>query len=117
MTELTDQIEAVLTIDKMLLRTIYGIPSKPLTRFIEKVCTDMYKEREPGQGIWFIIGNWINFLLQIKVISGSAFPGWVNGLYNYAWFVGFGISGFVYWLASPNPSKEGLKNPKTLTSL
>jgi hypothetical protein len=67
MTELQEQIEVVLTIDKMLLRTIYGIHSKPLTRFIEKVCTNMYKERERGQGIWFIIGNWINFLLQIKV--------------------------------------------------
>jgi len=62
-----DKIEALLSIDKLLLRTIYGIPSKPLTRFIEKICTNMYKEREQSQGAWFILGGWINYLLQIKV--------------------------------------------------
>jgi hypothetical protein len=66
MTKLSEHIEVVLTIDRMLLRTIYGITSRPLTRFIEKVCTSIYKERESGQGIWFIIGSWVNFLLQIE---------------------------------------------------
>jgi len=61
------RVEVTLSVDRMLQRTIYGIPSKPLTRFIEKVCTNMYKEREQGQGIWFVIGGWINFVLQIKV--------------------------------------------------
>ena len=55
-----------------------------------------------------ILPNLPGFLLQIKVISDSLFPEWVSGLYNYAWFVGFFVSGFVYWLASPNPSREGL---------
>ncbi len=45
-----------------------------------------------------ILPNLPGFLLQIKVISNNVFPGWVNSLYNYAWFVGFLISGFVYWL-------------------
>ncbi len=45
-----------------------------------------------------ILPNLPGFLLQIKVISNSLFPEWVSGLYNYAWFVGFFLSGFVYWL-------------------
>ncbi|HMK28020.1 MAG TPA: NCS1 family nucleobase:cation symporter-1 [Chitinophagaceae bacterium] len=45
-----------------------------------------------------ILPNLPGFLLQIKAISGTAFPAWVSGLYNYAWFVGFFVSGFVYWL-------------------
>ena len=49
-----------------------------------------------------IIPNVPGFLLQIKVISATAFPEWIAHLYNYAWFVGFGVSGVVYYLASPN---------------
>ncbi len=45
-----------------------------------------------------ILPNLPGFLLQIKVISGTMFPAWVSGLYNYAWFVGFFVSGFVYWI-------------------
>jgi hypothetical protein len=63
----TNRIEVALTVDKMMQRTIYGIPSKPLTRFIERTCTNMYKERERSQSFWFGIGELINFLLQIKV--------------------------------------------------
>ena len=44
-----------------------------------------------------ILPNLPGFLLQIKLIAADAFPEWVNHLYNYAWFVGFGVSGFVYW--------------------
>ncbi len=49
-----------------------------------------------------ILPNLPGFLLQIKVISNSAFPAWVSGLYNYAWFVGFFVSGFVYLLMMKN---------------
>lgn len=49
-----------------------------------------------------ILPNLPGFLLQIKVISNSVFPEWVSGLYNYAWFVGFFISGFVYWTLMRN---------------
>lgn len=45
-----------------------------------------------------ILPNLPGFLLQIKVISNSVFPAWVSGLYNYAWFVGFVVSGIVYWI-------------------
>jgi NCS1 family nucleobase:cation symporter-1 len=36
------------------------------------------------------------FLTTIKVIAADAVPGWISHLYNYAWFVGFFISGFTY---------------------
>ncbi len=45
-----------------------------------------------------IIPNVPGFLLTIKVISTEAFPSWVSHLYNYAWFVGFFVSGITYLL-------------------
>ena len=45
-----------------------------------------------------IVPNIPGFLLQIKVISTDAFPTWISHLYNYAWFVGFLVSGLVYLL-------------------
>jgi NCS1 family nucleobase:cation symporter-1 len=44
-----------------------------------------------------ILPNVPGFLLQVKLISATAFPEWISNLYNYAWFVGFFISGLVYW--------------------
>lgn len=45
-----------------------------------------------------ILPNVPGFLLQVKLVSAEAFPGWISGLYHYAWFVGFFVSGVVYWL-------------------
>jgi NCS1 family nucleobase:cation symporter-1 len=45
-----------------------------------------------------ILPNIPGFLLQVKLLSKDAVPAWIAGLYNYAWFVGFFLSGFVYWL-------------------
>jgi len=45
-----------------------------------------------------ILPNVPGFLMTIKVISTEVCPQWVTGLYSYAWFVGFGISGLVYWI-------------------
>jgi NCS1 family nucleobase:cation symporter-1 len=45
-----------------------------------------------------IFPNIPGFLLQIKVIDADAFPAIISQLYNYAWFVGFFISSFVYYL-------------------
>ena len=44
-----------------------------------------------------ILPNVPGFLVTIKIISKDVFPFWVNDLYNYAWFVGFFISGMIYW--------------------
>ena len=46
-----------------------------------------------------ILPNVPGFLMTIKVVDASTFPDWLSGLYNYAWFVGFGISGLIYWIA------------------
>lgn len=43
-----------------------------------------------------ILPNLPGFLLQIKLVSANAFPGWISGLYHYAWFVGLFVSGVVY---------------------
>jgi NCS1 family nucleobase:cation symporter-1 len=45
-----------------------------------------------------ILPNIPGFLLTIGVMSKDVFPSWITGLYHYAWFVGFGLSGWVYWL-------------------
>jgi NCS1 family nucleobase:cation symporter-1 len=45
-----------------------------------------------------ILPNVPGFLLQIKLVSSHFFPGWLSGLYHYAWFVGFIISAIVYKL-------------------
>jgi NCS1 family nucleobase:cation symporter-1 len=45
-----------------------------------------------------IVPNVPGFLLTIKLVDNTVFPEWISSLYSYAWFVGFGISGFIYWL-------------------
>ncbi len=46
-----------------------------------------------------IVPNIPGFLLQVKLVSSTAFPGWISDLYHYAWFVGFFVSGIIYiWL-------------------
>jgi NCS1 family nucleobase:cation symporter-1 len=45
-----------------------------------------------------ILPNVPGFFTTIKVISADAVPAWLSGLYSYAWFVGFGVSGIVYFL-------------------
>src|SRR5687767_3025107 len=45
-----------------------------------------------------ILPNLPGFLLQIKVVSTDTFPAWISGLYHYAWFVGFFVSGGVYYV-------------------
>ena len=45
-----------------------------------------------------ILPNVPGFLMTIKVISTEVCPQWVTGLYSYAWFVGFGLSGLIYWI-------------------
>ena len=45
-----------------------------------------------------IIPNIPGFLLTVKLISAEAFPTWISNLYHYAWFVGFFVSGMLYWI-------------------
>ena len=45
-----------------------------------------------------ILPNIPGFSTTIKVVDLTVFPEWISALYHYAWFVGFGISGIVYWM-------------------
>ncbi len=45
-----------------------------------------------------ILPNLPGFLVAIKVIALGTVPLWLSNLYNYAWFVGFFLSGIVYIL-------------------
>ncbi len=45
-----------------------------------------------------ILPNVPGFLTTIKVIPSNLVPIFISSLYHYAWFVGFGISGTIYYL-------------------
>jgi len=45
-----------------------------------------------------ILPNVPGFLLTINVLGKETMPHFITGLYHYAWFVGFGVSFFVYLL-------------------
>lgn len=59
-----------------------------------------------------IMPNVPGFLLQVKLISANSLPVWIAELYNYAWFVGFFVSGIVYivlmksYKPAPSPIKD-----------
>ncbi|MBL0287084.1 MAG: NCS1 family nucleobase:cation symporter-1 [Bacteroidetes bacterium] len=40
------------------------------------------------------------FLIQIKILEKELVWNWLAEMYNYAWFVGFFISGCTYWILS-----------------
>ena len=37
------------------------------------------------------------FLVTVKLIDANSVATWLSNLYHYAWFVGFFVSGVVYW--------------------
>ena len=49
-----------------------------------------------------IVPNIPGFLTTIKVIAPDSVPAWIAHVYNYAWFVGFFISGLAYLLLMRN---------------
>jgi NCS1 family nucleobase:cation symporter-1 len=49
-----------------------------------------------------ILPNVPGFLITIKLIPADSVPEWIGHLYNYAWFVGFLVSGFIYWAMMKN---------------
>lgn len=44
-----------------------------------------------------IVPNIPGFLITVKVMAADSVPGWIGDLYNYAWFVGFFVSGILYF--------------------
>ncbi len=60
-----------------------------------------------------ILPNVPGFLVAVRLVDNTAFWPWVSGLYNYAWFVGFFVSGAVYLLfmkKQPAHSKIKVEN-------
>ncbi len=53
-----------------------------------------------------ILPNVPGFLVTIKIISQNSVPQWVSHLYNYAWFVGFFVSGISYILMMRTSTAE-----------
>ncbi|MEI9945107.1 MAG: NCS1 family nucleobase:cation symporter-1 [Chitinophagaceae bacterium] len=53
-----------------------------------------------------ILPNVPGFLVTTKIIPIDAVPEWIAHLYNYAWFVGFFVSGILYWLIMKNKIKN-----------
>jgi len=49
-----------------------------------------------------ILPNIPGFLVTIKLISTDSVPEWLTNLYHYGWFVGFFISGVVYFILMKN---------------
>ena len=49
-----------------------------------------------------ILPNIAGFLVNIKMIAAGAVPTWLSGLYNYAWFIGFAVSGLLYYVLMQN---------------
>lgn len=62
-----------------------------------------------------ILPNVPGFLVAIKAIGADAFPVWIAGLYHYAWFVGFLVSGIAYMLLM-QAYKPGVKTIKETSS-
>ena len=57
-----------------------------------------------------ILPNVPRFLSQVKLVSPTTFPQWISHLYNYAWFVGFFVSGITYIIMMR--SYKTIINPK-----
>lgn len=53
-----------------------------------------------------ILPNIPGFLVTINVLRADAVPTIISNLYHYAWFVGFLVSGCVYWLLMKNTSLQ-----------
>jgi len=49
-----------------------------------------------------ILPNVPGFLTTTKVLNQDAVWNWVSALYNYAWFVGFFVSGLLYYILMKN---------------
>jgi len=59
-----------------------------------------------------ILPNVPGFLLTIKVIGADAIPAWIAELYNYAWFVGFFVSGTIYYITMKGQTRLELSASK-----
>ncbi len=64
-----------------------------------------------------IIPNIPGFLVTIKILPGDAVPQWISHLYNYAWFVGFFVSGIIYFLMMKKEKVFYVENENVLLTV
>jgi len=64
-----------------------------------------------------ILPNVPGFLLQVKLVSSETFPAWILQLYNYAWFVGFFVSGIIYLFLMRNYKVVDLVNKELINNV
>jgi NCS1 family nucleobase:cation symporter-1 len=64
-----------------------------------------------------VLPNVPGFLLQVKLVSSEAFPAWILQLYNYAWFVGFFVSGIIYLFLMRNYKVVFLVNKELINNV
>jgi NCS1 family nucleobase:cation symporter-1 len=60
--------------------------------------TGGFNRKAIGCLILGILPNIPGFLATVGAIRADSFPGWIVGLYHYAWFVGFFVAAGSYWL-------------------
>jgi len=58
-----------------------------------------------------ILPNIPGFLTNINVLSPQSMPLWISQVYNYAWFVGFFISGITYILLMKKKDQHSINIP------
>jgi len=61
-----DSFEVVCKIDKMLIWTIWGMKSKPLTRSLEFITTNIYMKQEKRQNKLLALGNILRKIFNVK---------------------------------------------------
>lgn len=55
-----------------------------------------------------ILPNVPGFLTTVELLNKDAFPLWIENLYHYAWFVGFAVSGIIYYVLMRHNSEKSL---------
>jgi NCS1 family nucleobase:cation symporter-1 len=53
-----------------------------------------------------IAPNIPGFLVQVKALAPTSVPLWITDLYHYAWFVGFAVSGLLYYILMRNRQEQ-----------
>ena len=87
-----------------ILNTDYFIIRKKKL-FVEELYSDVgrywfrkgFNPNAIGALILGILPNIPGFLTTLKLVPSDSVPSFISGLYHYAWFVGFAVSGLAYY--------------------
>ncbi|MFM8316227.1 MAG: cytosine permease, partial [Deltaproteobacteria bacterium] len=74
-----------------------------------------YKNGFNRAAIWALLAgilpNVPGFLTTVKLIPVDSVPPLISGLYHYAWFVGFSVSGLCYYFLQRNTNEQQVSGP------